>query len=254
MSSSELDPKILAKIKKCLALATSDNPNEAATAMRQAHALMSKHGLTAEAITQADIGEAQTASRTMARNKPSKWEAALAGLVANAFGCRMLIASMVPKEDAELPKRSQGVFNVGKYIFVGLKNQVEIAAYTAQVLTRKCQKARAAWIKEKCSGLQKKPGGRKQATALGDEFAMGWVWQISQLVQDFAHQPEIERAIDRYIEAKSAGEADESTVRSSKARKSRALSSALFAGIKAAQGEQLHRPVHAPVSQALLEF
>ena len=161
---------------------------------------------------------------------------------------------MVPKEDAELPKRSQGVFNVGKYIFVGLKNQVEIAAYTAQVLTRKCQKARAAWIKEKCSGLQKKPGGRKQATALGDEFAMGWVWQISQQVQDFAHQPEIERAIDRYIEAKSAGEADESTVRSSKARKSRALSSALFAGIKAAQGEQLHRPVHAPVSQALLEF
>lgn len=137
--------------------------------MRQAHALMSKHGLTAEAITQADIGEAQTASRTMARNKPSKWEAALAGLVANAFGCRMLIASMVPKEDAELPKRSQGIFNVGKYIFVGLKNQVEIAAYTAQVLTRKCQKARAAWIKEKCSGLSKKPGGRKRTTAHGDE-------------------------------------------------------------------------------------
>ena len=35
---AEIDAKILAKIKKCLALASSSNPNEAATAMRQARA------------------------------------------------------------------------------------------------------------------------------------------------------------------------------------------------------------------------
>jgi hypothetical protein len=37
---SVIDPKILNKIKKCLALGASANPNEAAVAMRQAHALM----------------------------------------------------------------------------------------------------------------------------------------------------------------------------------------------------------------------
>lgn len=47
---AELDPKILAKIKKCLALASSSNPNEAATALRQARALMEKHGVTSESI------------------------------------------------------------------------------------------------------------------------------------------------------------------------------------------------------------
>jgi hypothetical protein len=77
----ELDPKILGKIKKCLALSASDNPNEAATAMRQAHALMEKHGVTAEGIVMGDIGEAKIKSRTMARNKPEQWEAHLASTV-----------------------------------------------------------------------------------------------------------------------------------------------------------------------------
>ncbi len=46
-----VDPKILGKIKKCLALSSSDNPHEAAAAMRQAHALMAAHGVSAEQIT-----------------------------------------------------------------------------------------------------------------------------------------------------------------------------------------------------------
>ena len=66
-----IDPKVLGKIKKCLALSSSDNPHEAAAAMRQAHALMAAHGVSAEQITMADIGEAHASSRTMARNKPA---------------------------------------------------------------------------------------------------------------------------------------------------------------------------------------
>ena len=76
-----IDPKILSKIKKCLALSTSDNPNEAATALRQAHALMAAHGVSTEQITMADIGEASAKSRTMARSKPAHWEGALRALV-----------------------------------------------------------------------------------------------------------------------------------------------------------------------------
>lgn len=46
---SNIDPKILSKIKKCLALSSSPNPNEAAIDMRQAHALISGFPATARA-------------------------------------------------------------------------------------------------------------------------------------------------------------------------------------------------------------
>ena len=43
--------KIIDKIKKCLALAKSDNPHEAATALRQAQKLMEQHNLTEQDIS-----------------------------------------------------------------------------------------------------------------------------------------------------------------------------------------------------------
>ena len=118
----ELDPKILGKIKKCLALSASDNPNEAATAMRQAHALMEKHGVTAEGIIMGDIGEAKIKSRTMARNKPEQWEAYLAATVGKAFGCSMMVGSYVPTATARIK-----TINDGSFIFVGLKGQAQVA-------------------------------------------------------------------------------------------------------------------------------
>lgn len=39
-----VDPKILSKIKKCLALSASSNENEAAIALRQAQRLMAEFG------------------------------------------------------------------------------------------------------------------------------------------------------------------------------------------------------------------
>lgn len=58
-----IDPKTLSKIKKCLALSSSDNPHEAAAAMRQAKALMDKHGVSANHITMSEIGEATAKER-----------------------------------------------------------------------------------------------------------------------------------------------------------------------------------------------
>lgn len=255
MNDAELDSKILAKIKKCLALATSDNPNESATAMRQAHALMNKHGVSAEAVTMADIGEAEIPSRTMSRNKPAQWEAALAAMVGAAFGCKLMITRMVPKDGVVLPKRSQGVFNEGGFIFVGLKAQVVIAAYTAQVLTRNCKKARTNWIRDKLAGLSELPGGRKKSTVLGDEFAMGWVSQIARLVHDFANSDGIDQAIARYLEGKGTKTPDDGEpVRSTKSKLDKATVLARRAGMLAAEGERLHRPVNGARQQALLGF
>ncbi len=106
-----IDPKILSKIKKCLALSTSDNPNEAATALRQAHALMAAHGVSTEQITMADIGEASAKSRTMARSKPAHWEGALASTVGRAFGCQLMMLR-APLRPGSKPQRPPKVLHL----------------------------------------------------------------------------------------------------------------------------------------------
>lgn len=252
MTSNNPDEKILNKIKKCLALAASDNPNEAATAMRQASALMERHGITAEAIKMSDIGEAEAPSRTMARNKPAQWEAALASTVGSAFGCKLMIRRMVPKEGGLLRKGT--AINDGGYIFVGLKTQAQIAVYTMEVLVRKCKKARSAFIAENLQGLAGVPGGRRTATALGDQFALGWVAQIARVVQEFAHPPEFGCAIDSFIEAATRGSGGQSAVRESATEHQQAARLAAQAGMRAAHGESLHRPVRGADKPLVLAF
>ena len=61
-----MSEKILDKIKKCLALASSANEHEAAAALRQAQKLMAQFGLTETDVTLADVGEV----RQQAQNVP----------------------------------------------------------------------------------------------------------------------------------------------------------------------------------------
>lgn len=74
----------LSKIKKCLALAQSSNPHEAAAAMRQAQKLMAEHNVTETDVSLADVAEAVAPARL---NALTNWEAMLSGLIAQAFGC-----------------------------------------------------------------------------------------------------------------------------------------------------------------------
>lgn len=237
---TSINPKILGKIKKCLALSSSDNPHEAAAAMRQAHALMTAHGVSAEQITMADIGEAQASSRTMARNKPSKWEGALAAMVGKAFGCQLMLRRFAVIDQ---PK---AIVNEGSYIFVGIKAQAQVAAYTFDVLARKCKKVRTAWIAKKLEGISSQRGGKRAATALGDEFAMGWVAQVTNVVRDFAHPEQVDAAIAAYIEnlaTKKDGQGTDELFRSNITEHEQARLAARQHGMQAAKGESLHRPV-----------
>lgn len=235
---SSVEPKILSKIKKCLALATSDNPNEAATAMRQARALMDKHGISTQEITMADIGESSLPSKTMARDKPARWEAELAATVGKAFGCKMMVSHMVMK-------RGRGHLNEGQFIYVGLKQQAEVAAYTATVLIRKCKKARAQWISTTFEGIpvQGVPGSKRKMTRMGDAFAEGWVHAITKLVHEFALTKDIGDAIDQHIEKRaSGGEARARAMKDSEIGAHERYAAA--AGIEAAKGESLYRPMN----------
>lgn len=251
-SPKQVDPKVLDKIKKCLALAESDNPNEAATALRQAQALMRKYGLSADAMLMADIGEAELKVRTMSRNKPAMWECALASIVAEAFGCKLMVARVQPQGGKAVPVKELN--KRGRFIFVGHRHSVEIASYTTEVLVRKCQKSRTAFIRDKLSGLG--TVARKLSTKAGDEFARGWVAQISRLVNEFAGEPDLEKAIDAYIDGKK--NFDDPPVRGmdSDAERDtpqgRLLGLAGQFGVRAAKNERLHRPMSGTESQQLL--
>ena len=64
MSAQQIDEKKLErairKIKHCLALAQSANENEAATALRQAQALMREYRLTEMDVKLSDVGEVES--------------------------------------------------------------------------------------------------------------------------------------------------------------------------------------------------
>ncbi len=245
---SSVDPKILSKIKKCLALSSSSNPNEAAVALKQAHALMEKYGISTEQIQMADIGEAAVRSKTMARDKPAHWEMRLAAVVGLAFGCEILVERNVTSSDA-LKKH----LNNGAYVYVGLKHQAEVASYTAAVLIRRCKAARQKWISDNLSDLNVKgvKGVKAKITRMGDMFAQGWVESIRRLVNEFANPPEVSSAIRGYIEAKNVrGPAPARGAPSGDI--GRAEKAAILMGADAAAGESLHRPMESAGAQLSL--
>ena len=82
--------RIIDKIRKCLALAKSSNPHEAAAALRQAQTLMRLHGIDEDTLELAAVKEA---SQAVASEQIPTWDGRLARMVADAFGCRLLIAA-----------------------------------------------------------------------------------------------------------------------------------------------------------------
>lgn len=245
---SNIDPKILSKIRKCLALSSSSNPNEAATALRQAHALMQKHGVSSHEITMADVGESVSESKTMARDKPAHWETGLASIVGKAFGCQIMIRRVVLT-------KNMGPKNDGQYVFVGLRQQAEMAAYTATVLIRKCKNARQQWLKEhfniQAVGIK---GLKAKKTRMADMFAEGWVNAIREHVNDFANPPEVDAAISNHIATKATGgEAPVRQVSSKDIGRYERMAASM--GMAAAKGERLYRPMEtgdAPLALGLV--
>lgn len=98
----------LKKIKKCLALAKSQEPHEAASATRQAHV---------------------------------KWESALSSAVAEAFGCQRFI-------EMDMKWLSNRFVKSRKFVFIGVGASAEVAAYAYEVLSRQCAKARLEHVRK----------------------------------------------------------------------------------------------------------
>lgn len=156
--------KILEKIRKCMALSASSNENEAAAALRQARALMEKHGISDDEMLAAEAGEA--AARAGAQARPAIWETALAARVAAVFGCEILFLSG---------------FNAAHWVFVGTGANYDVARYCFEVLLRQVKKARAEHVKtalKRCKATTK--------TRRADLFCEGWVRAAVGKLDDMA--------------------------------------------------------------------
>ena len=161
----EVDQKILSKIKKCLALAQSDNPNEAATALRQAQALMARHGVTGEAIELSDV-ESSSVDAGSGKTPPG-WIAGLINLVKSAFGVEVVYR-------ASRPLCGEWA---AKVEFIGMNGAPEIAGYAYEVLLRQLKKGRADYLKTLNKRLKRTTKVRR-----GDLYAEGWVDAVRQQV------------------------------------------------------------------------
>ena len=106
----ELD-RIIDKVKKCIALSKSDNPHEAAAALRQAQALMRKHGIDEAGIAAAEIGATDVEHKSSNAVRPPAWETMLMMLVGTAFGCRGMF---IPAS------KVNGRRGAGSYRYVGV--------------------------------------------------------------------------------------------------------------------------------------
>ncbi|MDP3871287.1 MAG: DUF2786 domain-containing protein [Methyloversatilis sp.] len=173
--------KILDKIRKCMALSASSNEHEAAAALRQARALMEKHGITDTDVLASAAGEMRT--KAGAASRPALWEANLAAATAAVFGCQSIFAGGVAWAD-----------HPGQWVFIGTGARYEVAKFCFEVLLRQAKRARAEHIKtvlRRCRPALK--------TRRADLFCHGWVASAVSKAEVLALPEDEQKALEAYL-------------------------------------------------------
>lgn len=168
MTDNHIDEKKLErairKIKHCLALAQSSNENEAATALRQAQALMREYRLTEMDVKLSDVGEVE--SQFSRNERRPMWDQQLSAAVAEVFGC----TSLRHRRWCETKQRI-----LERATFVGVTPAPHIALYAYEALLTKLTLARKEYTAGVRSGKHRSSYSAKTA---GDHFALAWVGQV----------------------------------------------------------------------------
>jgi hypothetical protein len=178
MSAQPIDEKKLErairKIKHCLALAQSANENEAATALRQAQALMREYRLTEMDVKLSDVGEVES-DLHRAKRRPA-WDQQLSIAVADAFNCTTL-------RRRKWSSAKEQVIECAT--FVGVSPAQNIALYAYESLHRKLTQARKEYCSAVRSGIRR---SEYSAETAGDHFALAWVWEVQSKLKALAPQ------------------------------------------------------------------
>lgn len=171
--------RALEKIKKCLALSESDNPNEAEAALRQARKLMEKYRLE---MTDVESSRAQEFELKIgvATRRSAQWVRLLATVVASAMGCVCFFRHGTLGQSL---------------IFIGGEGSGELAAYAYEVLARQLAQARKNYL------IELPDYGKAYKRKMGTLYAEGWIRGIALKVEQFGGMDEItERAVTAYCD------------------------------------------------------
>lgn len=186
---------ILRKIKSCLALAKSDNPNEAATALRRAQELMEKYGVTSDDVAISDVNSSISDARS--GREPPTYIAMLANMVARAFGVELVY---LPHFDGNKWRAAVE--------FYGLNAGPKVAAYTYTVLERQLIKDRTAYIATLNKRIKRTTKIRR-----GDMYAKGWVSAVANKVPSHFRTEAETKAIEAYKSKRWSEELESTTGR-----------------------------------------
>lgn len=237
--------KALQKIRKCLALAESSNPHEAAAALRQADALMRKHELDQADVALSEIVE--SGAKASGSCALPLWENMLVICVAEICGCRAMFShgEWLGRQFASGPKsnRLRKTYAKGKIVFVGRTDRAQLAAYSFESLRRQLRKARKEFSQT------------YQVTAAQiDAFASGWVQEVSSKVRDLVTPLADVEMIDAYMRRKNGGiEPDNAEIRDKAGltrdrKQDGSIAAAFHHGVDKAGDAQLHAGIGAASS------
>ena len=224
----------ISKIRKCMALARSSQPHEAAAALRQAQKLMERFGIENPEVLAAGVGEHW--ARSCATKVAPRYEVVLASAVARSFGCDFLFVQRANPAATRID---------GGYAFIGVSPAADVAAYVFGVLVRQLRPARIMYMR---TALKRHS---KTKTAAADAFCLGWVYAVRDLIAAVVPSPEQTEAIEAYKRAHYAV-TTQFKPRDRTTPDARTLRHAIH-GIVAGQDAQLHLGVGADHAAPQLE-
>jgi hypothetical protein len=225
-----IDDAVFRRIRKCLALADSPVPAEAAAAMRQAQKLMALHNIDAHAIDMSSVAEVNVRSKASI-STIKQWEVELLALIEKAFGVKYLWRHSFSYKN--------GSERFGSYMLIGMRHQLPAAEYALKVLQRKLGAQRTKYLRCLEQVLY-----RKNKTALADNFCLGWIHAIEGEVVKFVNQPGVDKLVEEYKNKKSAGECE--------AKKSDGSDVGYVDGMRKGKKERLYRPMETAVGSKLI--
>ncbi len=171
--------RVIDRIRKCLRLARSSEPHEAAAALRQAQALMRIHGIDRATL---DADTVDEITRPGVRGmRPPLWHAALLDLIEMAFGVKVIYL----RESRRLQVN-----------IIGAGARAEIAAYAYDVTYRSLKDERTAFLK------RQRRYKRANRSRRADLFALAWVGAVRKQVTALVPTEDEQRAVTEYLAGK----------------------------------------------------
>lgn len=170
------------RLKKVAALMASDNEHEAASAQRQAEAIMREYRMDQTDILIAEVELSEVTAG--ADRDPATWERVLASICAGGYCCDSIFT---------------GRYGVrGTWTFVGMAPAATLAGYAFDALRAKHRGDRRRYI---ATSLKRFRNERNKVAA-ADPYSQGWVHAVRKLLPRQTPTAEQAEAIARFVEEK----------------------------------------------------